>query len=207
MLLFVLMAVLALIARRNLALYALCLAPAVARHAWALMESRTRRKPAAEPKRLVPRVERVVNPILLGMLMLAAALKMIEPLSVERNVQAVRVQQPLGALAYLKQAQPAGPLFNSYSWGGYLMWDVWPAYLTYVDGRTDLFDDQVLSDYLRIWNGEAGWEDVLRSDGVRLALIEPRAPVVDEMTAAGWQVLYSDAQALVLAQPASQAGG
>jgi hypothetical protein len=207
LLLFGLMAALALVARRNLALYALCLAPAVARHAWALMEAWNSKKPGVQPKRLTPRVERVVNPIVLAAVVFAAAVKMVEPLSAERNLQGVGVQQPLGALAFLKEARPAGPLFNSYSWGGYLIWDVWPAYLTYVDGRTDLFGDQVLSDYLRVWNGEAGWEEVLRSDGVRLALLEPRAPAVEEMMAAGWQVLYSDAQALVLAQPASQAGG
>ncbi len=130
---------------------------------------------------------------------------MIEPLSAERNAQAVRDQQPLGAIAYLKENRPAGPLFNSYTWGGYLIWNVWPEYLTYVDGRTDLFADQVLFEYLTVWNGDDGWEEILSSREVRLALLEPRAPVVDEMTAAGWGLLYADQQAVVLAAPALQA--
>ena len=207
MVLFAALAALALIARRNIALFALCLAPAIAQHAWAVLDSWTGGKRTAGSKPLPPRVERVVNLALLAILVFAAAAKMIEPLSAERNARAVREQQPLGAIEYLKDTRPAGPLFNSYTWGGYLIWDVWPAYLTYVDGRTDLFDDQVLSDYLTVWNGETGWQDILGTDGVGVALVEPYAPVVEEMTTAGWQLVYSDQQAVVLTAPASQPGG
>jgi hypothetical protein len=206
-LLFMMLAALALSARRNIALFALCLAPSVAWHAWAVLGSLIGLKSTPGLGPAQPGAARVANLALLGILALAAAVKMIEPLSVERNAQALREQQPLGAIAYLKETRPNGPLFNSYTWGGYLIWDVWPQYLTYVDGRTDLFNDQVLSEYLTIWNGDAGWQDLLGSSGVRLALVEPYAPAVDEMTAAGWRLLYSDQQAVVLAAPASQAGG
>jgi len=205
LLLFVALAGLALVARRNIALFALCLAPAATRHAWAVLESLIGTKGMPDPKGAQPRAARVANLVLLGLLAAAAAVKMIEPLSAERNAQALRDQQPLGAIAYLKESRPAGPLFNSYTWGGYLIWNVWPMYLTYVDGRTDLFADQVLSEYLTVWNGDDGWEAILSSRGVRLALLEPHAPVVDEMTAAGWGLLYADQQAVVLAAPALQA--
>jgi hypothetical protein len=204
MLLFVALAGLALVARRNIALFALCLAPAVAQHAWAILESLIRTKRVPDPKAVQPPAARLANLALLGLLAAAAVVKMIEPLSVERNVLAVRDQQPLGAIAYMKESRPAGPLFNSYTWGGYLIWDVWPEYLTYVDGRTDLFDDQVLSEYLTVWNGDEGWEGILRSRGVQLALLEPHAPVVDQMTTAGWALLHADPQAVLLAAPASQ---
>lgn len=207
MLLFALLAALALVARRNLALFALCLAPTVARHTWALLEPWAARGRWANAKRLRPRAERVVNSLVLGFLLLAALAKMMEPLSPERNQQAVREQQPLDAIAFLQTAQPPGPLFHSYTWGGYLIWDVWPLYATFADGRTDLFGDQVLSDYVRIWNANAGWEDRLQSYGARLAMVERYAPVVGEMKDAGWLVLHSDSQAVILAAPAAQAGG
>jgi hypothetical protein len=206
-LLFAALAGMALVARRNIALFALCLAPAMARHAWAVLGSLTGTKRTFDSRPVRSGAARLVNLGLLGILAVAAAAKMIEPLSAQRNAQAVRDQQPVGAIQYLKGTRPDGPLFNSYTWGGYLIWDVWPEYLTYVDGRTDLFDDQVLSDYLAVWNGEEGWEEILGTSGVRLALIEPHAPVVGEMKAAGWRLLYSDQQAVLLAAPEPAVGG
>ena len=38
------------------------------------------------------------------------------------TVQALQEQQPLGAMGALKAARFPGPLFNSYTWGGYLAW-------------------------------------------------------------------------------------
>jgi len=206
-LLFAALAVLALVARRNLALFALCLAPAIAQHAWSLLRSVMPLPDRVETEGKQPRALRALNLGLLILVALAAGVKMAEPLSPARNARAVREQQPVGAIAYLKERRPEGQLFNSYNWGGYLIWDIWPLYLTYVDGRTDLFDDEVLDGYLTVWNGGDGWQRRLESSGVRLALIEPRAPVVDEMTSAGWKVLYSDSQAVVLAAPASEAAG
>jgi hypothetical protein len=205
LLLFAALAALALIARRNIALFALGVAPVAARHAWAVL-GLLRLKRSFHSKPVPAGVARIVNLTLLALLATAAGAKMIEPLSAARNEQAVREQQPLDALAHLKAAQPIGPLFNSYTWGGYLIWDVWPDYLTFVDGRTDLFEDQVLSEYLTVWNAGEGWEQILRAYGIRLALIEPQAPVVDGMKDAGWRVLYSDRQAVLLAGPGPQAG-
>jgi hypothetical protein len=205
--LFTALAALALVARRNLALFALCLAPTIAQHAWSLLGSLAPVRDRATSEREQPRAWRAANVGLLVLVALAAAVKMTGPLSPERNAQAVREQQPLSAIAYLKQVQPEGPLFNAYNWGGYLIWDVWPLYLTYVDGRTDLFDDQVLGNYLTVWYGEEGWQGILASSGVRLALIEARAPAVEEMRSSGWRVLYSDAQAVILAAPTSGAAG
>ncbi len=204
--LFATLAGLGLVARRNIALFALGVAPLLARHAWAILASlELGRRFESKPVRAG--VARIVNLIVLALLVVAAAGKMIEPLSAARNQQALQEQQPLGALAALKAAQLPGPLFNSYTWGGYLIWDVWPAYLTFVDGRTDLFADGVLTEYLTVWNAGDGWEQILRAYGIRLALIEPEAPLADELMSAGWVLVYSDQQAVLLAAPSPKAEG
>ncbi len=204
--LFATLAGLGLVARRNIALFALGIVPLLAQHAWAILVSLDlERRFASKPVRAG--VARVVNLIVFALLIVAAVGKMIEPLSTARNERALREQQPLGAMAALKAAQLPGPLFNSYTWGGYLIWDAWPTYRTFVDGRTDLFADGVLSEYLTAWNAADGWEQILHTYGIRLALIEPGAPLADELTSEGWQVLYSDQQAVLLAAPAAQVGG
>ena len=50
---------------------------------------------------------------------------------------------PEGAAAFLERNHLDGRLFNSYHFGGYLMWRRWPANTVIIDGRYDtiLFDD------------------------------------------------------------------
>jgi hypothetical protein len=204
MVLFAALAALALVGRRNIALFALGCAPLFAQHAWAILQPLTLGR-RSDSRQVPAGVARAVNLVVMALLVVAAGAKMIEPLSKARNGLAVAEQQPLGALAALKAESPSGPLFNSYTWGGYLIWDVWPAYLTFVDGRTDLFADRVLSEYLTVWNAGEGWEQILTGYGIRVTLIEPQAPLADELASAGWRVLYSDRQAVLLAAPGPEA--
>jgi hypothetical protein len=40
-------------------------------------------------------------------------------------------------------------MFNSYNWGGYLLWEL-PEYPVFIDGRTDLYDDELVEEWLRV---------------------------------------------------------
>jgi hypothetical protein len=107
----------------------------------------------------------------------------------------------VAAVDWIRDHQPPGPLFNSYNWGGYILWALYPDYLSFVDGRTDLFDDAILEDYLLTWRADPGWEEVFARWGIRLALLEPRAPLVVALRAEGWAPLFEDDQAVVLGRP------
>lgn len=39
-------------------------------------------------------------------------------------------------------------MFNSYDFGGYLVWALYPVMPVYVDGRTGLYGDAFLNEYL-----------------------------------------------------------
>jgi len=56
---------------------------------------------------------------------------------------------PDGAAAFLKRHGIDGRVFNSYQFGGYLMWRRWPANQVFIDGRYDaiLFDEGLLERY------------------------------------------------------------
>jgi len=102
---------------------------------------------------------------------------------------------------FLAANQLPGPLLNSYNWGSYVIWRLYPQYLSFVDGRTDLFDDEILEQYLALWRAEAGWEQAVRRWDLRLALLEPEAPLSAALQDAGWTKLYRDEQAIILAAP------
>jgi transposase len=192
--------VLALMARRNIALFALGAAPVLGVHLWAILEPMLTGR-AAERRQVSPRVGRALNLTILAVLALAAALKLTLPLSAQRIEAAIAKQQPVGAIAYLQTSHPPGALFNSYAWGGYLLWRLWPDYRTFVDGRTDLFAGKVLDDYLAAWNATDTWPSVVDEYGIGLALVEQSAPLADVLRTAGWTTLYEDHQAVVLAAP------
>ena len=92
-------------------------------------------------------------------------------------------------------------LFNTYNWGGYIIWELYPEYLSFVDGRTDLFNDEILEDYLLAWKGLPGWELVFDTWDVEVVLIEPWAPLRFQLESQGWQIDYEDDLAIVLRAP------
>ncbi len=89
-------------------------------------------------------------------------------------------------------------MFNSYNWGSYVIWELYPDYLSFVDGRTDLFDEQLLAAYLTAWRADPGWETVLDRWDIQLALLEPDAPLAEALLDAGWRVGYRDSISVVL---------
>ncbi len=55
---------------------------------------------------------------------------------------------PAGAAAFLKQRHITGPIFNSYEYGGYLIWSLWPQNPVFIDGRA--LSESVFLDYAAI---------------------------------------------------------
>ncbi len=189
-------AYMALLAGRNVALFALVGAVPLARHGNLALQpllagrSRGRELPLAWRRR--------INTTLFLLFALAALVKILPPLSQSVNEAAIREQVPVGAVDYIRARRPPGPLFNSYNWGGYVLWALYPEYLSFVDGRTDLFDDQILTEYLDAWRATQGWQETFARWGIRTVLLERDAPLVEPLQQSGWVVLYEDSQAVVL---------
>ncbi|RME05462.1 MAG: hypothetical protein D6803_08885, partial [Anaerolineae bacterium] len=87
----------------------------------------------------------------------------------------------------------------SYNWGGYLLWAA-PEYPVFVDGRTDLYGDEIVGQWVQVVQAEEGWEGVLDEWGVNLVLVEPFRPVARELARAEWKELYRDDVAVVYAR-------
>jgi hypothetical protein len=112
------------------------------------------------------------------------------------NEEAFEKGLPMGAVEYLRQTRPPGRLFNSYNWGAYLLWAL-PEYPVFVDGRTDLYNDEVIGEWLRVARAEEGWQEVLDKWDVNLVLVEPTTPLVYRLEVNGWKELYADEVAVV----------
>lgn len=192
---------LSLLAVRNVPLFALIVSPIIVRYgSMALARWRGDEMAPAAATRARPGFA-ALNWILL-LLILGAGL-----LRVGQEVQAatVEAQDPDGlpgaAIEYLQEAQPHGLLFNSYNWGGYLIWRL-PQYPVFVDGRTDLYDDELLREYLAIYTAGQGWQEKLEAHDVRLVLVERDSPLAWEMDRdEEWERVYHDAIASIFVRP------
>jgi hypothetical protein len=87
--------------------------------------------------------------MVLAILILAVAIKAGVDFPPAANQEAFRETMPVDAVAFIKQKSPPGRLFNSYNWGGYLLWEL-PEYPVFIDGRTDLYNDDVISQWLQV---------------------------------------------------------
>jgi hypothetical protein len=93
---------------------------------------------------------------------------------------------------YLQANPPPGPMFNSYNWGGYLMFAL-PDAPVFVDGRTDLYGDAFLTQYLNTAVGGDGWRDTFAQYGIRVAVIEKDSGLARRLREEpGWKEAYSD---------------
>ena len=209
------LAYMSLLAGRNIALFALIDGPVLARYgapalsrlAGALASvlspstvlrtglSKTARARARPP--LSPRLA-LLNWALLGLVVVAALVKVAVPLLPAEREKEMADFLPVEAVRFIQREGLPGAMFNSYNWGGYLIWTLHPDYPVFVDGRTDLYDDPFLRNYLDVVLMRESWREVLARYGVRFILIE-RDSVLARFLAedGGWQQRYADDLSIV----------
>jgi hypothetical protein len=190
----------ALLAWRNVALFALVAPAVLTRHAALPLAALGRRFGFNGASQSAPsRAQKLLNGALLIILILAVLLKVGLDFPLAANQESFRQNMPVDAVAFIKEKSPPGRLFNSYNWGGYLLWAL-PEYPVFIDGRTDLYNDEVIDQWLQVVRAEPGWQETLDRWEVRLILLEPGMPVVGQLHRQGWHLLYEDKQAVVFSR-------
>ncbi len=105
---------------------------------------------------------------------------------------------PKAAVDWLLVNKPTGNLFNSYGWGGYLIWRTYPEYKVYIDGRADVYGDAFIYNYVSIYHAEPGWEKKLEEQSVHTVLIESDAPLANMLRQSGsWHIVFEDKVSII----------
>lgn len=193
-----------LVARRNFGPFAMVTAPILSRYMWqaacAIKEANPwliRRIAGTSLNRTVPKkLGKAINFSLVALIGFIAFIKLFvvsQPQLVNGYEQKIF---PVDAVSWLKENPQKGNLFNAYAWGGYLAW-AYPDKQVFVDGRTDLFGDDVIGDWLSVTQASQGWQDILDHWKIGTVLIEPDQPVVKVLAENGWRLLYRDAAAVI----------
>ncbi len=109
---------------------------------------------------------------------------------------------PEGAVKYVKANGPVGRMFNIYDWGGYLIWNLYPQYQVFMDGRgPDVYPPEFWSEYETVELAKDGWNKVLDKYGVNFILISTGNKLHNLIAglneSASWRLAYWDFQSMV----------
>ncbi len=189
-------AYLTFVAQRNIAPFAIVAAPVLADWTAGALDAQVPARTASQASpwnRPLPQwLKTAVNVILLGSLAalaLGRAYWLSLPAQVNDGV-------PAGAVDWIKRNQPQGRLFNSYNWGGYLTWEL-PGYPVFIDGRADLYGNEMISVWREIVSGSDDGLALLDEWDVRVVLLEPGWPVLNRLSQQGWEPAYRDEQSVI----------
>ena len=143
-----------------------------------------------------PRVQRARRLMELGMaaVVLVAALIIVPRLPTVAGDRVIPRSFPVAAVDALEELDPDARVLAEYHWGGYVINRLYDTGArVFVDGRNDMYDEQILEDYVRIRNAELGWEDLLASYGADAILLPPETALVSGAAQdAGWCEVHRD---------------
>jgi hypothetical protein len=126
----------------------------------------------------VPPYQREIDkPVLNALIMAGVLLFMIRGFPSTAHLQeSIEAQYPAEVLPYLRSHPPAGPVMNSYLWGGYLCWYD-RGFKDFIDGRQDIFVyTGVFQDYINLI-GVNDSAAILDKYGIRYVLYPAHEPL------------------------------
>ncbi|MEJ5364641.1 MAG: hypothetical protein WHS86_06060 [Desulfosoma sp.] len=106
---------------------------------------------------------------------------------------------PVDAVEFVEREGVRGRVFNTYHFGGYLIFKFYPDQKVFVDGRADMYGDEFLKEYDVMYRGKPGWEDAFDPYGIDYVVCERNAPIRQLLIARGdFRLVYDDESNSVL---------
>ncbi len=184
------------VSQRNIAPFAIILLPVLSRElssfwdeeiAPRMVQLARRLKTSSTAQELPFKLTRFINGMLISLIFLAA----LGNLYLLTRPAKVDTLYPRAAVQWIKGNQPEGALFNSYNWGGYLIWNL-REYPVFIDGRADLYGEEMIEQWKQVTKGGEAAQHILNEWDVNIILLEPGWSVVNELSQQGWELYYED---------------
>lgn len=106
---------------------------------------------------------------------------------------------PVQAAEAIVQRGLREPILAPDSWGGYLIYRLYPQYKVFVDDRHDFYGEDFLRDYLKTIRLTPEWDKFLNEKHVNWALLPTGSSLANMLEeTAQWNVVYRDGTAVLL---------
>jgi len=199
----------ALLAQRNIAIFAVIAAVPVGRTIQEWLDEAPRWNVAAWVRSVALNFHRLATSTgqmeavgrchlvsVVGLLMVAAAIWAPNPPK-EFRAEFDPGRYPAGALSTLR-SDPSARIFTDDEWGDYLIWSLYPSQKVFVDGRADLYSGDFQKRVNDVLSAKYDWEQTLGGYGVDTILLPVNAPLAGALKESShWHVVFDDGVALV----------
>lgn len=182
---------------RHIPIFSLFAAPALARHLWALAQARGWDKALTGEAQSPNAVKILINFVILIAPIALGISRVWHFATHQRNYEMLR--NPVAAVEFLKSHRLPGPIYNRYGWGGYLIYQLYPDYRVYIDGRADVYGDAFFTEAVRTFDGQGDWAKSLDRYGIKTVLISPDAALTSLLKndSNEWALVYEDADSVI----------
>jgi hypothetical protein len=100
---------------------------------------------------------------------------------------------PVAAVAWLQDHEIEGNMLNDINWGGYLLYELWPAKRVFIDSQTDFYGESFVRTYEATVLGLPGWEDTLAQYDVAWAILPSSSPLATLLASnSAWTIAFED---------------
>jgi hypothetical protein len=145
---------------------------------------------------------RFEKPLALALSLVVILLAMIHIPSDELLLKRASRSLPIKACNFIRDNQLPGPLFNSYAWGGFLIWYL-PEYPVSIDGRLNLYGNEANEQYFKLIDGTIRFEQNPSFARARTLLLQQDVGLAKALTTLPplrqqFRVAYQDDMAVVL---------
>lgn len=100
---------------------------------------------------------------------------------------------PVDAASFIEANQIHGKMFNEFTWGGYLIYRLYPRQKVFIDGRADMYGEPFVKDYIEVIRAGTNWSSVLEKNDINWAILPTSSPIATVLFADnGWKYIYRD---------------
>jgi hypothetical protein len=183
-------AYLTFVAQRNIALFAIVTLPLLAEWFNAALQLLRSKETVNKPSLKFAGLFNNLIIFILSATALGYAFLVSRPAEIDKHY-------PVDAVRWIQANSPAGRLFNSYNWGGYILWHL-PEYPVFIDGRADLYGGELISQWQNVATAQADALSILNKWDVGLVFIESNTPIVELLKQNGWEIVFQDEMSVIL---------
>ncbi|MFB3826743.1 MAG: hypothetical protein ACE15B_08230 [Bryobacteraceae bacterium] len=114
-------------------------------------------------------------------------------------------QFPVKAVRALGASLTGARVFTDEQWGDYLIYSLYPETRVFIDGRGDFYGSRFGQKFLDVMNVSHTWEAHLNQYGVEVIMLPAGAPLGGALKESSrWRLVYDDGHALVFRRAAIQ---
>lgn len=135
----------------------------------------------------------------LSLFIIALGLTAYYPVYNARIENQINAILPVKAADFIKSTGINGRMFNSYNFGGYLIYRLYPEQKVFIDGRADMYGDDFVNEYVKIAKVQPGWEKAFDKYNIDYVIIGLNEPLTQLLRVRGdFRLVYADDHHAVL---------